>query len=220
MLFWVTATLLTACAVLSVLVPLVRRAPDAEQPSSHDLEVYRDQLAELDRDAARGLIRAAEAEEARAEIARRILKIAGEHSGPAAGRPRKFGVARAGAFAAVLSVPLVSWGLYAVLGSPDMPSQPLAARLAADPAECAGRRADCARRGASGRQFRTTAAAGTCWPRSICAWAASTMRSRPSARRSGSSARPPTARPGLARRSPLQRAGSSAPRPRARSSAR
>ena len=134
MLFWVTATLLTACAVLSVLVPIVRRAPAAEQPSSHDLEVYRDQLAELDRDASRGLIRAAEAEEARAEISRRILKAAGENSGPAAGRPRKFGVARAGAFAAVLSVPVVSWGLYAVLGSPDNPSQPLAARLAADPA--------------------------------------------------------------------------------------
>jgi cytochrome c-type biogenesis protein CcmH len=133
MLFWVTATLLTACAVLSVLVPIVRRAPDAEQPSSHDLEVYRDQLAELDRDAARGLIRAAEAEEARAEISRRILKIAGEHGSPA-GRPRKFGVARAAAFAAVLSVPVVSWGLYAALGSPDNPSQPLSARLAADPA--------------------------------------------------------------------------------------
>ena len=35
----------------------------------------------------------------------------------------------------MLSVPLVSWGLYAALGSPDMPSQPLAARLAADPAK-------------------------------------------------------------------------------------
>ena len=34
----------------------------------------------------------------------------------------------------MLSVPVVSWGLYAVLGSPDNPSQPLSARLAADPA--------------------------------------------------------------------------------------
>jgi cytochrome c-type biogenesis protein CcmH len=134
MLFWVTATLLTACAVLSVLVPIVRRAPDTEQPSSHDLEVYRDQLAELDRDAARGLIRAAEAQEARAEISRRILKVAGEHGGPDGSRPGKFAFVRAGAFAAVLSVPVVSWGLYAALGSPDTPSQPLSARLTADPA--------------------------------------------------------------------------------------
>ena len=78
MLFWVTASLLTIGAILSVLVPIARRSPDREQPSSHDLEVYRDQLSELDRDAARGLIGAAEAEEARAEIARRILKIAGD----------------------------------------------------------------------------------------------------------------------------------------------
>ena len=77
MLFWVTASLLTIGAILSVLLPIARRSPDREQPSSHDLEVYRDQLSELDRDAARGLIGAAEAEEARAEIARRILKIVG-----------------------------------------------------------------------------------------------------------------------------------------------
>ena len=32
-------------------------------------------------------------------------------------------------------MPLVSWGLYSALGSPDLPSQPLAARLAADPAK-------------------------------------------------------------------------------------
>ena len=134
MLFWVTASLLTIGAILSVLLPIVRRSPDAEQPSSHDLEVYRDQLSELDRDAARGLIGDAEAEEARAEISRRILKIAGENARADGGATPGFRAARAVGFAAVLSVPLVSWGLYSALGSPDMPSQPLAARLAVDPA--------------------------------------------------------------------------------------
>ena len=118
-----------------MLVPLARRSPAREPPSSHDLEVYRDQLAELDRDAARGLIGAAEAEEARAEIARRILKIAGDATRPTAAGAPGVRAARAVGFAAVLSVPLVSWGLYAALGSPDLPSQPLAARLADDPAE-------------------------------------------------------------------------------------
>ena len=135
MLFWVTASLLTIGAILSVLVPIARRSPDREPPSSHDLEVYRDQLSELDRDAARGLIGAAEAEEARAEIARRILKIAGDATRPDGVGAPGFRAARAVGFAAVLSVPLVSWGLYAALGSPDMPSQPLAARLSADPAK-------------------------------------------------------------------------------------
>ena len=37
--------------------------------------------------------------------------------------------------AAVLAVPLVSWGIYAAIGSPDLPSQPLAARLEKSPAD-------------------------------------------------------------------------------------
>jgi cytochrome c-type biogenesis protein CcmH len=135
MLFWVTASLLTIGAILSVLVPIARRSPDREQPSSHDLEVYRDQLGEIDRDAARGLIGTTEAEEARAEISRRILKIAGENERVDGSGVSGFRAAKAVGFAAVLSVPLVSWGLYSALGSPDMPSQPLAARLAVDPAK-------------------------------------------------------------------------------------
>ena len=43
--------------------------------------------------------------------------------------------ARLVATAAVLAVPLVSWGLYSQLGSPDLPSQPLSERLAKNPAD-------------------------------------------------------------------------------------
>jgi cytochrome c-type biogenesis protein CcmH len=131
--FWVAAIVLTAIAVLAVLAPLSRRRAASAAASANDLEVYRDQLAELDRDAERGLIGASESEEARAEIGRRILKLARDGTPSAASRPNPF-ASRAVAFAAVLSVPLVSWGLYALIGSPDLPSQPLAARLSADPA--------------------------------------------------------------------------------------
>ena len=58
MLFWIVAALLTLGASLAVLLPLASRHADAHADGDHDLEVYRDQLAELDRDAARGLIRA------------------------------------------------------------------------------------------------------------------------------------------------------------------
>jgi len=134
MLFWVIAALLTLGASLAVLLPLSRRGPKHAIEGSHDLEVYRDQLAELDRDAERGLIQPAEAEQARAEIARRILKADKVSDGVATGggsnrRGRAIGVA------AVLAVPLVSWGIYAATGSPDLPSQPLAARLEKNPAD-------------------------------------------------------------------------------------
>nr|WIE90717.1 c-type cytochrome biogenesis protein CcmI [Mesorhizobium sp. WSM4875] len=134
MLFWVIAAILTLGASLAVLLPLAGGTKAASTAGDHDLEVYRDQLSELDRDMARGLIQPGEAEEARAEIGRRILRL-GSDSQASARAPRPSRAARLVATAAVLAVPLVSWGLYGSLGSPDLPSQPLAERLAKNPAE-------------------------------------------------------------------------------------
>ncbi|MER9749394.1 c-type cytochrome biogenesis protein CcmI [Mesorhizobium sp. M0140] len=135
MLFWVIAAILTLGASLAVLLPLAASAKGASSSGEHDLEVYRDQLSELDRDAARGLIQPAEAAEARAEIARRILRL--DNAGTAGGaNPGRAPItARLVATVAVLAVPLVSWGLYVKLGSPDLPSQPLSERLAKNPAD-------------------------------------------------------------------------------------
>jgi cytochrome c-type biogenesis protein CcmH len=135
MLFWVIAAILTLGASLAVLLPLAASSKSVSSSGDHDLEVYRDQLSELDRDAARGLIQPAEAAEARAEIARRILRL--DNAGTAGGASvRQTSVAaRLVATAAVLVVPLVSWGLYSQLGSPDLPSQPLSERLAKNPAD-------------------------------------------------------------------------------------
>ncbi|MER9425299.1 c-type cytochrome biogenesis protein CcmI [Mesorhizobium sp. M0317] len=140
MLFWVIAALLTLGASLAVLLPLTSGGKGTPTSSDHDLEVYRDQLAELERDAARGLIQPAEAEEARTEIARRILRLtnvdqanAGQADAPGTRQPSR--AARLVATSAVLLVPLLSWGLYSQLGSPDLPSQPLAERLAKNPAD-------------------------------------------------------------------------------------
>ena len=133
MLFWVIAALLTLGASLAVLLPMAAGSKPGHDGSNHDLEVYRDQLSELDRDVQRGLIQPAQADQARAEIARRILRLDTSTGRQAAGNA---GLApRLVATVAVLAVPLVSWGLYAGLGSPDLPSQPLAERLAKNPAD-------------------------------------------------------------------------------------
>lgn len=134
MLFWVIAAILTLGASLAVLLPLAGGAKGVSSSGDHDLEVYRDQLSELDRDAARGLIQPAEATEARAEIARRILRLdSGSAGKPSASQASV--TAKLVATMAVLVVPLVSWGLYAKIGSPDLPSQPLSERLAKNPAD-------------------------------------------------------------------------------------
>ncbi|MER9946817.1 c-type cytochrome biogenesis protein CcmI [Mesorhizobium sp. M0047] len=135
MLFWVIAAILTLGASLAVLLPLTASSKGASSSSDHDLEVYRDQLSELDRDAARGLIQPGEAAEARAEIARRILRLDNAAAAAKASVGRISVTARLVATAAVLAVPLVSWGLYSQLGSPDLPSQPLSERLAKNPAD-------------------------------------------------------------------------------------
>ncbi|MDN5926708.1 MAG: c-type cytochrome biogenesis protein CcmI [Hyphomicrobiales bacterium] len=129
--FWAVAALLTLGASLAILLPMLRAEGRAAAADAYDIEVYRDQLSELDRDAGRGLIRPAEAEEARTEIARRILRAGKKEKSNATVRSRS---GRLLAGAAVLAVPLISWSFYGVLGSPDLPPEPLAARLTKNPA--------------------------------------------------------------------------------------
>jgi len=135
MLFWVIAAILTLGASLAVLLPLAAGAKRASSSGDHDLEVYRDQLSELDRDAGRGLIQPAEAAEARAEIARRILRLDNADTAGQASAGQASVTVRLVATVAVLAVPLVSWGVYSQIGSPDLPAQPLSARLAKNPAD-------------------------------------------------------------------------------------
>ncbi|MEO9341113.1 c-type cytochrome biogenesis protein CcmI [Mesorhizobium sp. SB112] len=132
MLFWSIAALLTLGASLAVLLPLARRNETSVADGNFDVEVYRDQLSELEKDVARKLVAPSDAEQARAEISRRII------SADARAKHKSVGVSRSGRMigaAAILAVPLVSWGLYTATGSPDIPDQPLAARLEANPAD-------------------------------------------------------------------------------------
>ncbi|YBV98104.1 c-type cytochrome biogenesis protein CcmI [Phyllobacteriaceae bacterium JZ32] len=132
--FWLIAVLLTFAATLAVLLPLTRRRAANLADGQYDLEVYRDQMREVEADAARGLIDQQSAEQARAEIARRMLKA--EHEAGQGGSRLSGGQgARWTILSAVLSVPLIAWGLYALTGSPDMPAQPLTERLAQNPAD-------------------------------------------------------------------------------------
>jgi cytochrome c-type biogenesis protein CcmH len=125
---WFALALMTAAAILAVLAPLARRR--AGFASGSDVAVYRDQLEEIDRDLASGLIEDQEAGAARVEVSRRLIAAADAASrtvaGPASTRRR-----RAVAIVALVLLPLGAAGLYVVLGSPSLPDQPLAARLAA-----------------------------------------------------------------------------------------
>ncbi|MGB3313252.1 MAG: c-type cytochrome biogenesis protein CcmI [Albidovulum sp.] len=123
MLFWIVS--LAIAAVLSA--GLLRAYFKVGGPAANaDLQVYRDQLAEVDRDAARGVIGEGEAERTRVEISRRILEA------DQAGRASE-ALGRGG-----LLVPSVligaavagAAGLYLWLGAPGYPDLPIADRKA------------------------------------------------------------------------------------------
>lgn len=127
MALWFVLALMTAAAVFAVLWPLGQRGAGRNAPG--ESAVYRDQLAEVERDRASGLIGAAEADAARIEISRRLLAAPDANdAGPGAGSLR---LRRVVAIVALIGLPLIGAGLYLHLGTPTMPDFPLAARARA-----------------------------------------------------------------------------------------
>jgi cytochrome c-type biogenesis protein CcmH len=127
MVLWLALALMTSAAALAVLWPLMRRS--APLSAGSDIAVYRDQLEEVDRDRAAGLIDEQEASAARVEVSRRL--IAAASLSREAGVEPASGPRRAVAVAVLTVLPLGAVGLYLLLGSPTLPDQPLAPRLAA-----------------------------------------------------------------------------------------
>ena len=124
---WIALVAMTVLAVAFIAVPMFRRARTAESRESFDLEVYRDQLAEIERDVERGLLDADQAEAARAEIGRRALAAA-DDTGPR--HTEKTGATShrwTGAVAGI-AVGAVAVGVYLAYGSPHLPGMPAAER--------------------------------------------------------------------------------------------
>src|SRR5258707_5774909 len=122
MILWPILTLMTLGAVIAVWWPLARRQGSVR--SGSDIAVYRDQLDEIDRDQAAGLIGNVEAEAARVEVSRRLIAAAetakagsvAPAPGPA-GRDRRATLA-----AAIVLLPAGAGSVYLSLGSPGLVS--------------------------------------------------------------------------------------------------
>ncbi len=134
MIFWVIAGGLCALAVGLLVLPLLRRPGESAPSAAYGLDVYRDQLAEIAREAERGELGAAQAEAARAEIERRLLAAAeaAAERGSDQGAPRR-AVTWGVALTLAIAVPAAAIGLYLTLGAPSVPSLPFAERPAPQP---------------------------------------------------------------------------------------
>ncbi len=123
MTLWFVFALMTAAAIFAVLLPLgLGRA----QTGGNEVSVYKDQLAEIDRDVAAGMIGPAEAEAARVEIGRRLLAAANQTHQPAIESHTTW--RRSVAVLSLVGLPILAVGIYLPLGSPRLIDYPLAQR--------------------------------------------------------------------------------------------
>ncbi|MDO5643280.1 MAG: c-type cytochrome biogenesis protein CcmI [Paracoccus sp. (in: a-proteobacteria)] len=136
--FWLVAIALTLITAAAILWPFWRAPVQSRPAAAYDLRVYRDQLAEVDRDLARKIISSAEADRLRAEIGRKVLDadraLQKAGAGPAAPGAHKV--------AAILLLVLAiggAWGVYRQIGAPGLPDMGLQSRIAAAEARYAAR---------------------------------------------------------------------------------
>jgi cytochrome c-type biogenesis protein CcmH len=131
MAIWMLFGAMTALAVMAVLWPLSRHR-DVGAEVDADTAFYRDQLAEIARDQDRGLLSAAEAESARIEAGRRLLRVrTAEGSSTALGEPA-LRRRRAVSALALSVVPIMALTLYGAYGTPQIAGSTGATRPADD----------------------------------------------------------------------------------------
>jgi cytochrome c-type biogenesis protein CcmH len=132
MIIWLALAAITFCVLVALLAPLFRHHRGSPSRTSRELAVYRDQLAEIQREAEAGRISPVEAKAAETEIHRKML-AADESVDPAeAGAAAPRNPSRAVALVVVAAVvPIGALAVYLSVGSPTEPSHPF------DPARAA-----------------------------------------------------------------------------------
>lgn len=128
MTFWLIAAFLALACSAWLARALLRNRKDMAAPAEFDLQVYRDQLKEVDKDRARGVISEEDAERTRIEISRRILEAdrAAQAETGAAKAPKGLSYGLLAVAVAILVGG--SLALYDRLGAPGYPDLPLQAR--------------------------------------------------------------------------------------------
>lgn len=122
MLLWIAMAALAAATALALLAPFYRAGPVVAAGGAS--AIFRDQLGEIDRDVADGSIGRAEADAARAEVARRLIHEEQAVSAQIAAERRPGRLVPA----LVVLMPIAALAFYLAIGSPYMPGQPLTSR--------------------------------------------------------------------------------------------
>ncbi len=130
MLFWIPALVLVLGSLVLVFAPMLRGTGRGAARASYDMQVYRDQLREIDTELARGVLTESEAEATRAEVSRRLLAAADAEGGDSGGTPAPRRVSTLTGGALLIGVAAMASALYFRIGVPGFDDQPLAERMA------------------------------------------------------------------------------------------
>ncbi len=127
--FWVLIFLIALLIAVFLGCTMLRGRRDNGPTAAYDLRVYREQLAGVDRDLARGVIAKGDAERVRTEISRRILAADAQMRGEV----ENTGPSRTVTIIAFLAMAAVLVGgalaMYRQLGAAGFPDMPLSVRL-------------------------------------------------------------------------------------------
>ena len=129
--FWLICAVFIAIALAFVLPPLLQTSLPAS-PGSDDeqrqkeanveanVDIYRDQISELEADVANGIISPEQCEHDRDEIERRLLEDVSGAEVPRQGREKRAtaAVGRGPVYAVAIGIPLIAIGLYLRVGNP------------------------------------------------------------------------------------------------------
>jgi cytochrome c-type biogenesis protein CcmH len=123
--FWLICAIFVAIALAFVLPPLLQTSPggDDEQKQKKanadaNVDIYRDQISELDADVTNGIVSREQYQQDRDEIERRLLEDVSDADITSKGAEKKAVSGRATVYAVALGIPLIAIALYIQLGNP------------------------------------------------------------------------------------------------------
>ena len=132
--FWLIAAIFVAIALAFVLPPLLQTslqtssgADDEQSRKEANVDVYRDQLSELEADVANGIVSGEQYKQDRDEIERRLLEDVSGADATNKVREKKSTAAASGrgpVYAIALGIPLIAIALYLRVGNPAALSAP------------------------------------------------------------------------------------------------
>jgi cytochrome c-type biogenesis protein CcmH len=156
--FWLIVAGMTILTAVAVIWPLLQAGRSVPKGAELDLQVYKDQLSEVDREVDRGVLSQAQADAARLEVSRRMLEADKRVQLEVKAERTSRGITFVTTGVIALALIGGAFGLYGLIGSPGVPDQPLMARIEAAQVARANRPGQAAAEAAAPRQETEIAA--------------------------------------------------------------